>query len=63
MRRHQSRYVAERRLLLESLEDRELLAVYLPDTFADVRAQPVALSYRGGEQLLALPTDACAGLR
>jgi hypothetical protein len=36
---------------MESLEDRNLLAVYLPDTFADVRAQPVALSYRGGEQL------------
>lgn len=43
--------VAVRKLQIESLEERDLLAVYLPSTFADERSQPHAISYNGGEQL------------
>lgn len=35
---------------LEPLERRDLLAVYLPDTFAGGEAQPVGAAFNGGEQ-------------
>lgn len=38
------------RLQLESLERRDLLAVYLPDSFADAKAQPIGVAFNGGEQ-------------
>jgi hypothetical protein len=38
------------RLQLEMLERRDLLAVFLPDTFADDKAQPIGVAFNGGEQ-------------
>lgn len=38
------------RLQLETLERRDLLAVFLPDTFADGQGQPIGVAFNGGEQ-------------
>jgi hypothetical protein len=38
------------RLQLESLERRDLLAIYLPDSFADANTQPIGTAFNGGEQ-------------
>jgi hypothetical protein len=38
-------------LLSESLESRRVLAVYLPDSFANNDAQPVATAFNSGEQV------------
>lgn len=40
-----------RSLRLESLESRDLLAIYLPTSFASAATQPVGMAYNGGEQV------------